>query len=280
MMELNSRDVDVVGLTTVGGNATLADTTRNTLRLIEYLGATVPVYRGASRPIRGRFRYGYDFHGPAGLGVRLPAPASRPHQMRAPELIVRLVSESRGQIVIVALGPLTNIAIALAKEPRLAQWTRELIVMGGALQTEGNVTQYAEFNIYNDPVAADQVLSSGTPITLVPLDVCKQTIVTSADLSWVEGSSMSARLTDRVLRSWFKREVRGWYDLCDPLAVAAAIEPDLLGYKQAEVRVVTDHGAELGRTVARYGGGPVKAALEVDAERAKTLIVSLLEGGP
>ena len=279
MMALNSTSVDVLAVTTLGGNATLADTTRNTLHLIEYLGHRLSVYRGASRPLQGKFCYGYDFHGAAGLGVHLPTPTSKPHQMPAPELIVKLASKYPGELAIIALGPLTNIATALAIEPRLLRWIKKLVVMGGALQTRGNITPYAEFNIYNDPVAADEVLSSQIPITLVPLDVCTQTIVSRADLPWVTGVSRSSRLTHRILRNWFKRTTRDWYDLCDPLALVAAIKPEILWYKQADVNVVTDKGDELGRTIAHYGHGSVKTALGVDEKRAKKLMVSLLEEG-
>ena len=119
------------------------------------------------------FHYGYYFHGPAGLGVRLPEPQSQPHSVQAPEFIVHLVSAFPGQFTVIALGPLTNIARALAIEPRLAGWIREIVVMGGAVEAPGNVTPHAEFNIYNDPQAAAIVLSSGVPVTLVGLDVLR-----------------------------------------------------------------------------------------------------------
>lgn len=179
IMALNSRDLDVRGITTVGGNATLADTTRNALRLLEYLDAPdardpqLPVARGSARPLSGKFHYGYYFHGPAGLGVRLPAPLTRPHYLTAPEFISKLADDYGGELVVIALGPLTTIATALIQQPNLASSLKEIVVMGGAVEVPGNVTPRAEFNFYNDPRVADIVLSAGIPITLVPLDVCR-----------------------------------------------------------------------------------------------------------
>ena len=282
MMALNSSKLSIQGFTTVGGNATLADTTRNALRLMEHVGRTdVPVSRGSARPVRGRYHYGYYFHGPAGLGVRLPRPRTRPHPVRAPEFIANLGSALRGELVIIALGPLTNIAKALTFQPGLADWTRQIVVMGGAIEAPGNVTPHAEFNTYNDPLAADTVFSSGIPVSLVALDICTQTYLTRGDLPWATGETRSARLTNRVLGNWFKAHPdRDRYDLCDPLALAAAIQPDLLRYRQAAVRVETDDTQRLGKTVARYGDGPIKVAVDVDVQRSKELMLELLSIGP
>ena len=280
MMALSSPDLDVLGVTTIGGNATLAHTTRNALRLLEYMRRIdVPVYRGSARPLRGRYHYGYYFHGAAGLGVRLPSPETPPHPMAAPELIARVASERRGDLVAVALGPLTNIARALALEPRIAVWIKELVVMGGALEAPGNVTPYAEFNIYNDPMAAGIVLSSGMEITLVPLDVCTQTCFSRDESPWVPGDTGAARLAGRILAGWFRTHPdRESYDLCDPLAMAAVIQPGLLTYRQAEVSVETSDHEQMGRTVARYGRGPVRVAAGVDPDRARGLIAQFIAG--
>jgi inosine-uridine nucleoside N-ribohydrolase len=280
MMALNSSKLSIQGVTTVGGNATLRDTTRNALRLMEHIDrADVPVSRGSARPLMGRYHYGYYYHGPAGLGVRLATPRTEPHPARAPEFIANLGSKLRGELVIIALGPLTNIARALAIRPRLADWTREIVVMGGAVQLPGNVTPPAEFNVYNDPVAADIVFSSGVPITLVALDVCTQIYVTRDDMPWPSGETRTALLTNRILGNWFKTHPdRDRYHLCDPLALAAAIQPDLLTYRPAKVAVETEDREQLGRTVAQFGDGPIKVAVGVDTERSKAVIRQLLAG--
>ena len=278
MMALVSPALDVQGLTTVGGNATLAHATRNALRLVEYMGRpTVPVSTGSARPLKGRFHYAYHFHGPAGLTVRLPLPRLAPHPTSAPEFISNLVAAHSEKTTVIALGPLTNLARALQRYPELKDHLERIVVMGGAVEVPGNVNEYAEFNIHNDPVAADLVLSFGIPITLIGLDVCTQVYATREDLDWISGGSKRARLARRVLANWFKTHPdRERYDLCDPLAVAAAIDTGLLGYRPATVTVDTDDPEQMGRTIATYGDGPVQVATTVDAPRAKALIADLL----
>jgi purine nucleosidase len=282
MMALNAPDLDVVGIATVGGNASLAHTTRNALRVLEYLGVhDIPVSRGSARPLKGRFSYAYHFHGPGGMTGRMPIPTSRPHQAGATDLIVRMAARHRGRLSIIALGPLTNVARALLQEPRIVEWTREIVVMGGAVEAAGNVTPSAEFNFYNDPLAAQMVLTSGIPVTLVGLDVCSKTVPTRDGRPWAPSSSRTALLTDRLLASWFRTHPQGdSFQLCDPLAVAAAVTPDVLTLRRASVNVELQETEHLGKTSARYGRGPVSVALDVDVDRATETIWGLLGRGP
>ena len=289
LMALNAHGLRTEGITTVGGNATLRDTTRNTLRILEYVGAAVredvggaglPMSRGAARPVRGRYRYGYYYHGPAGLGVRLPSPRSAPYPVRAADLIVELAESGDERLTVIALGPLTNVARALRKSPRLAGRLERIVVMGGAVESPGNVTSHAEFNTYNDPMAAAEVLDSGAPVTLVPLDVCARATLVRDDMPWVAGTSRTAALTRRILNNWFDGHPdRDRYDLCDPLAVAAALRPDLFGVRRASIAVETEDTARYGKTTAAYGRGSVDVALDVDAVGAKRLMVDLLGCG-
>jgi purine nucleosidase len=283
MMALNSADLDVLGLTTVGGNASLAHTTRNALRLLEHMGRSdIGVFRGAARPLRGRFSYAYDFHGPAGLTVRLPRPRSTPETPRAPEYIASVARSLPGELVLVALGPLTNIARTLAREPQLSALIEEIVVMGGAVEAAGNVTPHAEFNIYNDPHAAQVVFSSGIPVTLVGLDVCNQVYVARHEDAWLRGWSGTGTLTGRILAGWFASHAgRDRYILCDPLAVAATVRPELLTYKRATVSVELRDGGRAGETGASYGAGAVRVATGVRVDEAKAAIQDLLRGrGP
>ena len=275
---LDSPDLDVVGLTTVGGNATIDDTTRNALAILEIAGrADVPVWRGAGRPLVGEFRFGYDYHGEAGLGIRLEAPAAREQPEPAVGSIARAVLDQPGELTLIALGPLTNVAQALRREPKLADEVAEIIVMGGAVEAPGNITGHAEFNIYNDPAAAAVVFDSGAQVTLVGLDVTEQVAVSREDEPWIEGESGGASLARRLLAAWFALHPdRGPYGLHDPLAVAAAIDPSLLSCRQGEVDVETRLGDRLGKTTASYGPGPVGVALGVDADRAVSLITDLI----
>ena len=277
---LNSPALDVGGLTTVGGNATIDDTTRNALAILEIAGrADVPVWKGAGRPLVGEFRFGYDYHGEAGVGIRLESPTIHEQPEPAVDAIARAVLERPGELTLIALGPLTNVALALQQEPRLAEEVAEIIVMGGAVEAPGNITEHAEFNTYNDPAAAGVVFDSGAQVTLVGLDVTEQVAVSREEKPWIEGESASASLARRLLAAWFALHPdRGPYGLHDPLAVAAAIDATLLSCRQGKVAVETRPGDRLGKTTASYGPGPVRAALGVDADRAVSLITGLIAG--
>ena len=277
---LNSSDLDVVGLTTVGGNATIDDTTGNALTILEMAGRSdVPVWRGAGHPLVGEFRFGYDYHGEGGLGTRLDPPTTREEPEPAFDAIVRAALERPGELTLVALGPLTNVAQAIRLEPKLVDEIAEIIVMGGAVEAPGNITEHAEFNTYNDPAAAEVVFDSGAPVTLVGLDVTEQVAVPREGEPWIEGDSASASLANRLLAAWFELHPdRGPYGLHDPLAVAAAIDPTLLSCRQGRVSVETQPGARLGKTTASYGQGPVGVALGVDAGRAVSTITGLVHG--
>ena len=277
---LNSADLDGLGRATVGGNATIDDTTKNALAILEAAGRTdVPVWRGAGRPLVGEFRYGYYYHGEAGVGIRLDPPTTSERPEAAVDAIVRAVLERPGELTLIALGPLTNVAQAIQLEPRLVDETAEIIVMGGAVESPGNITEHAEFNIYNDPAAANVVFGSGAPVTLVGLDVTERVAVPREGEPWIEGDSASACLANRLLAAWFALHPdRGPYGLHDPLAVAAAIDPTLLSCREGTVSVETRPCERLGKTTAHYGPGPVRAALEVDAARAVSLIANLIRG--
>ena len=283
MMAMNSPDLQIEGITTVGGNATLSDTTDNALRLVEYLDgkqSAVPVAVGAGEPLRGSFTHAYHVHGAGGLGVHLPAPTLKPHGTSAVEFIRDRAAKSAGPLLtVIALGPLTNVAAALESRPDLVDALAEIVVMGGAFEAPGNVTPCAEFNIHEDPWAANAVFASGVPVTLVGLDVTRRTSMHRRNgPRWFAGTSKSAQLGNRILADRFRERVgvQEFY-LHDPLAVAAAIEPDILTYRLARVSVVTDED-ERGRTLATYGDGMVNVAVGVDVERAVGIVRRLVSG--
>ena len=280
-MALNSPDLDVLGLTTVGGNASLADTTRNALALAEWLGRPeLPVSRGAFRPVRGSFSYAYHYHGPGGLTVRLPRPSGAVMPLRAPDYLAYMAYTHPGELVIIALGPLTNVAQAIRGEPRMRKWVKHIYVMGGAVHVAGNVTPHAEFNIYSDPVAAGEVLWSGIDTTLIGLDVCGEPVLTPADIEGSDAASAGELLAREVVRGWFALRPDGdRYMLCDPLTVAAAVRPELFEHERAAVSVETEDGDRLGKTTARYGEGSVRVARAVRAAEATAVVKEMLAVG-
>ena len=278
MMALNSPDLDVLALTTVGGNGALRHTTRNALQVLEYMGRTdIPVFKGASRPLKGKFTYGYYFHGPDALTVRLPLPTRRPQLEAASDYLISKIRERPGELTLVALGPLTNVARAIQREPRIVEWTKELVVMGGAIEAPGNITPYAEFNSHNDPEAAETVFSSGITTALVGLDVTDHVFLTSDDRQWASGESHAARLARRLTEGWFSANPTGsHYNPCDPMAILALLESKLMTYRQAVVHVETEDLERRGETTCRYGSGNVRVATAVKAERAREAIDAIL----
>ena len=269
---LNSPELDILALTTVGGNASLEDTTRNALDLMAHLGhPDMPVYRGADVPLTGVFPFAYDFHGPGGLSAPVPASQAAPRPEPAADYIQQAALEHSGDLTVIALGPLTNIAQAFIDSPDLRDHIKELIVMGGAVEVPGNITPHAEFNTYCDPHAANVVFDSGVPVTLIGLDVCREVFFTR-DRHWDTPESPGERLAAQLVQGWFDLHPdRDHFDLCDPLAIAAVLDPSPIEYRQATVHAIED-GDQKGKTIANYGPGHIKVALRVHAHCATQLI--------
>ena len=274
---LNSPELDVAALTTVTGNASLQDATRNALGLLASLRRSdIRVYVGADTPLTGQFVFAEHYHGPGGMTIELLESVDMPSAVPADRYIASAAANFDEAITIIALGPLTNVAVAIQRRPEIKNRIKEIFVMGGAVEVGGNVTPYAEFNIYDDPRAANVVFDSGIPITLVGLDVCERVAFGLAESDWKSGASTGERLAARIIEGWF--EIHPEYDryvLCDPLTVAAAIAPDLLTYRHAGI-IVEEEGEQKGRTRADYKGTEVKVAVGVDVERARQLILDRL----
>ena len=200
LMALASPSMDIIGLTTVGGNVPLARTTRNALALLGYMGRSdIPVARGGSRPVKGRFRYARGIHSASGITRKLPNPAAVPIDETAVDFLARHLQQSPGQVTIIALGPLTNLARLLQRHPGALGLAGKLVVMGGAVNSAGNVTEHAEFNFYSDPAAAQLVLSSGVPLTLVDLPTCRQVVATREEMTSLRSRSPLGTLALRCL---------------------------------------------------------------------------------
>lgn len=163
--------LDLIGITTVFGNSGVDNTTRNALALVDAAGLGIPVAKGAAAPLRGDYRNGSDIHGKTGLdGANLPAPTSQPIDKDAVDFIIEQAHQFPNELVLLAVAPLTNIAIAIQKEARLNELVRAISIMGGST-FPGNMTSVAEFNVFSDPEAASVVFESGIPIRMVGLNV-------------------------------------------------------------------------------------------------------------
>ena len=278
LMALACPTFEIVGLTAVGGNVPLARGTRNALALLEYAGREdIPVAAGAARPYRGRFRHSYRFHTPTGIGRRLPDPKTRPVDIDAVEFLAGALDHAPGGLTIIALGPLTNLALLLEQHPESLERLNSLVVMGGAVDAPGNTTARAEFNIHSDAYAANLVLSRVSPITLVELGACRQAAITREDAGTLRSNDRLGRLALQILANWFRRdEGRQRFEFYDPLTVAAAIDPQITTTHLTGLRVELETPELFGATLPHGENPEVAVSRQVDTARFFGLLGKLL----
>jgi purine nucleosidase len=260
-------ELEIVGITSVGGNVGLEQTTGNALRIREYLGFTgVPVAAGAAQPLAGPARNAEAVHGAGGLGnVRLPDPLLAASELSAVDLIIETLGAEPGTVHLVAIGPLTNIALALRKEPRIVEWAASFIIMGGSY-TRGNATPAAEFNVYADPAAAAIVFAAGWQVVMVGLDLTLQAAVNE---SIVERMRALGHLgTDFVapLATFWRNPLDDEWDgqaLHDVCAVAYLARPELFTSRTARVEVETKGEFTAGMTVVDFHSEAPNAVVPV-----------------
>ncbi|PKB73297.1 MAG: hypothetical protein BZY75_02665 [SAR202 cluster bacterium Io17-Chloro-G7] len=277
LMAMASPELELVGITTVGGNVRLARATRNALALLEYAGRQeVPVAKGAARPLRGRYGYSYSFHGRTGLSRRLPRPSYRAIDTKAVGFLGQKLQSQPGQYTLVALGPLTNLAHMMMEYPDALSQSASIVVMGGAVDCPGNVTPHAEFNFYSDPMAADKVMASGIPMTLVDLGSSRQTFITREEVEGLKSTSSIGRLAVQILKNWFRRDPKRMrFEFYDPLALAAALRPELITVRQVALGVENSDQERLGQSMVESNIGPVSMAERVDAKEFSVLFDDL-----
>jgi inosine-uridine nucleoside N-ribohydrolase len=258
-LALASPEVQLEAVTTVSGNVSVEHTTRNALTLLELAGrADIPVARGCERPLVSALARADDVHGNNGLGgVLLPEPQRKPLAKHAVDVIIEKVLASPGEIALVAVGPLTNLALAIRQEPRLIQAVREVVIMGGALRVPGNITPTSEFNIFADPHAAHAVLHAGWPMRLVTLDVTNRTLFERADVAQLAANghpvtALMLQMVDYYCDIFGGEERLTALQMHDPLCLAAAFRPDLVTWERAYVDVEIGSVLTLGETVAFF----------------------------
>ncbi|KAI4300450.1 hypothetical protein L6164_033828 [Bauhinia variegata] len=260
LMAFQTPGVEVLGLTTIFGNVTTADASRNALLLCEIAGCpNVPVAEGSPAPLNGEILRVADFvHGSDGMGnIFLPSPKNMKIEKNASEFLVEKVSEYPGEVSVLALGPLTNLALAIKRDSSFASKVKRVVVLGGSFFAMGNVNPAAEANIYGDPEAADIVLTSGANIVVVGINITTQVKFTDADLLQLkESKGKHAPLLSEMCkfyRDWHVKSdgVYGIF-LHDPVSFVALVRPDLFTYKKGVVRVET-LGICVGHTLMDQG---------------------------
>lgn len=280
--------LDVVTVT--GGNCPLEQGVHNALAVLELAHAPVPVVPGVALPlIRPPFT-APETHGDHGLGnAHLPEPHTTPANEHAVDRMVRTIMAADEPVTLVAVAPLTNVALAIRREPRIVERVREVIVMGGAIDVPGNTTPLAEFNVYVDPHAAHIVLHSGLPLTLLPWDITSQVLFTQAHVdALLQIKSLVSRFIADATSFYmqFHKQYFGYVgcSINDPCAVALVFRPDLAEYEQVFVDVELDGAKSVGKTIADrqqvWGRAPnvrlvrsfrTDAFLELFVERMTTL---------
>ncbi len=279
LLAFNSPELKIEGLTTVFGNTGSEVTTLNGLRLVELAGhPEVPVARGVDQPMLRPYKgEGWRVHGRNGLGqVDFPPPVGEPDPRRAAQFIVDMVMANPGEITLVPLAPLTNVALAVLLEPRIVANVKEVVLMGGAATVPGNASPVAEANIHNDPEAAWIVFHAGWPITMVGLDVTHKTVMNAAYMKLLKSAhnphtDFVYAISQHYMNLYASRGVDGM-PVHDPSAIAYVIDPSLFTTKHVYVDVERNSPYHQGQTVPDWReqrGQPanVHVCVDVDSDR-------------
>ena len=260
LLALASPELEVLGLVAVAGNVPRALTERNARRIVELAGRPdVPVHAGAVRPLVRPPITAEHVHGETGLdGADLPAPEVPLHPQPGVDFIVEtLLAAEPGEVTLCTLGPLTDVALALNRAPEIAPRIREIVMMGGAYFEVGNITPTAEFNVYVDPEAADVVLRSGVPVTMLPLDVTHAALATPERLARLRALGNRAGAVVAAMLGFSERFDREKYatpgaPVHDPNVIAWLLAPELYRGRRVNVTVECASPLTLGMTVADY----------------------------
>ncbi len=279
LLALASPELDVLGLTAVAGNVPLALTEKNARKICELAGRTeIRVFAGAVRPLTRPLVTAEHVHGRTGLdGPELPEPTMKLETQHAVDFIVEtLMAEPEGTVTLCPLGPLTNIALAMIREPAIVPRIKEIVLMGGGYFEQGNVTPSAEFNIYVDPQAADVVYRSGAPIVMMPLDVTHKALTTKARIERFRTMGTRVGTATAQLLDFFERFDEEKYGtdggpLHDPCVIAYLLKPELFSGRQCNVQIETVSELTMGATVVDWWNitdGPRNALVmrDIDAE--------------
>ena len=254
-----ARHLDLVGITTVFGNSSVENTTRNALAICELGGLDVPVAKGFAGPfVGGEPPFAAAAHGKTGMdGTELPEPTRKPIDTHATEFIIETARKHQGELVLAIIGAQTNVAVALRLEPRLRQWLRAITIMGGTAGV-GNVTPTACINVYSDPEAAHVVFSSGVPIHWIGYETTRNVLIRSADIARLRAGGKVARTIGDLVEFYRRSYVRIYgidgAPMHDSCAVIPFVRSDLIRHQPVALRVELAPGAARGMTLVDRRG--------------------------
>jgi inosine-uridine nucleoside N-ribohydrolase len=288
---VGARHFDLVAVTTVHGNSPLENTTRNALAVMELAGIDgVPVAAGAAGPLLGQAKHAGHMHGRSGLdGHDLPPPAREPVSVHAVDLIIDMARRYQGELTLATIGPETNLALALRKEPRLVNWVREVTIMGGS-GGWGNMTPAAEFNIWCDPEAASAVFSAGWPIRMVGYDVTVTVGIGPEQIARLRNSGRrTAGAIGNLLDFYRSRQLERFgvnhAPMHDACALIPLFDPEAMEYAETRVEVELAGQFTRGMTVCDLRGVPIeqpnaRLARVPDRERLVGLMIDTVLSYP
>lgn len=270
-------EIDLIGLTACFGNTFAPQSSRNARYLCDLLGFTVPVAEGAALPY-GETEYtpSANAHGPEGLGDLETVPQIGQNvDETAAQFLVRMAADHKGELVVCAVAPLTNIADALALDPAFATNIKELVIMGGAYKHNGNITPYAEANIFHDAKAADAVFAADMPIKMIGLDATMLTLLTPHDFHELAVAAPKIggfieHISKFYLEFYRSVGVTSGCPMHDATAVLACTHPEKFTFEHVGLRVILD-GDEIGQTVADPSRPKVHVAVSVEGKWAVDL---------
>ncbi|WP_046791813.1 nucleoside hydrolase [Tatumella morbirosei] len=254
--------IELLGITTLAGNVPVELTTKNALKICELAGKqNTKVYSGASGPLKGKVVTAEHIHGKTGMdGPLLPEPTMEKQEMSAVDFIIDQIRKNdKNSITLCTLGPLTNIAIAIEKDPDIKEKIKEIIMMGGGFFEGGNITPSSEFNIYADPEAAEIVINSGIPIVMMPLDVTHQLLTLKRRIANIRHTMNPVGLAVAEMLEFAERSDKEKYGaeggpLHDPTVIAYLLSPQLFSGRYCNVCIEVKSPLTRGMTVVDWWG--------------------------
>ncbi len=256
------RELNILGITAVAGNVPLNLTERNTRIICELAGRLdVPVFAGCEKPLHRKLITAENVHGKTGIdGIDIYRPSLPLQEQHGVDFIIEtLLNAENGAVTLVPTGPLTNIGLAMVRQPEILPKIKEIVLMGGAMREGGNTTPCAEFNILVDPEAAQIVMHCGRPLTIVPLDVTHQALVTRERIEQLRGLNSKVGTAIVGMMEFFNRfdsekYGSGGAPLHDPCTIAYLLKPDLFAGKLCNVEVETESPLTVGHTAVDFWG--------------------------
>ncbi|OIQ32585.1 MAG: nucleoside hydrolase [Alphaproteobacteria bacterium MedPE-SWcel] len=277
-------DIELLGLTTIFGNVTTKMATRNALRLLEAADLDLPVAEGAGQPlVLPPFEPSAHVHGEEGFGdIPAATPKGQALDEEAADFLIRMARLHKGELIVCPIGPLTNIALAVQRDPDFVKNCKQIVIMGGSLEAGGNISPHAEANIYHDPHAAEVVFAAAAgKITMVGLDVTLKILCVPEDFDAIKERSpelggMLKQMSVFYIKFYQEVANLNGCSLHDPAAVIACTHPDLFQTRAVPLRVSVDPETSGATELADDARGKTNVAMDVDAEAVKALFLKRL----